>query len=380
MPKMGDGNPRTDPFLLGYRERRRAKPSYEDLHSAVVENGMCSGCGACEASCPVDIIRVEEVSTVTDIDECLECGICSENCHRFDFDWKVTDGSIVGNRDLLTGDETAAGRVIEKYYGKATDPGIEDAAQNGGVVTALLKYLFENGEIDSALVVGQSDEPWEAETRVITSVEEAEDSAGSKYTYDSVLTRLEDATDLGRAAVVALPCQAQGVANMKVGRLRRGMKANIGPVIAIFCMETFEYGPMEEFVKEEFGLDLNEVDKMDISSGNFKCFVDGQLHEIDVKECDPLIREGCHSCLDLTAEYADVSVGNLGSPGEHSTVLTRTELGEEVYGDAVESGEIEGGTLDEVKPGFGLVEKISRVKLNKNSPTRGSKEKRQLKS
>lgn len=339
-----------------------AKLGFEDLGAAVVDQGLCTACGACKISCPLDLLSVNERCRISDGTACIDCGICLENCHRFRF-----GEPLAGSR--LTGEESDAGRVVEAYYARATDDRIGEVSQDGGAVSALLKSLIESGDVNAAVTVFEApDEPWRAEARTITTFEEVLESAGSKYTVDGTLKRLPDAAELGRTAIVTLPCQAQGLAETRERRLRKGLKASIGPVITIFCMEAFDYAQLERFVREEHGLSLDDVEKMDIANGKFVVTdTGGEAREVPVKECDPIVRSACKVCHDLAGEYGDVSVGNIGSPDGYSTVLTRTPLGEEVYGDAVERGELEGDLLENTNPGFGLVEKLTRYKAKKNS-------------
>lgn len=339
-----------------------ARLGFEDLKTAVVDQDLCTACGACEATCPLDLLHVNEKSRISDMDACVDCGICLENCHRFRFD----EAKAVSR---LTGDDTDAGKVIETYHAHATDDQIQEVCQDGGVVSALLKSLLESGDVDAAITVFEDDDrPWMAEARTITTFDEVLESAGSKYTVDGTLKRIPDATDLGRTAIVTLPCQAQSLALSRAGRIKKGMERKLGPVITIFCMEAFDYDLLANFIDERFGLTLDQVAKMDIANGKFIVTdTEGEKHSVPVKECDDIVRPSCTVCHDLTGEYSDISVGNIGSPGGSSTIITRTPLGEKIYHDAVERGELEGDLLENAKPGFFLVEKLTRYKTKKNS-------------
>jgi len=55
-------------------------------------------------------------------------------------------------------------------------------------------------------------------------------------------------------------------------------------------------------------------------------------------------------------------VGNVGSPNGWSTVIVRTDVGEEVLGAAEKAGLVEVQPIDEGKRGLGLVNKLATMK------------------
>ncbi|TDA68339.1 MAG: 4Fe-4S dicluster domain-containing protein [Clostridia bacterium] len=47
--------------------------------AAIVNEDLCTGCGACAEVCPEEAITVNDVAHV-DPDKCLDCGICVDEC------------------------------------------------------------------------------------------------------------------------------------------------------------------------------------------------------------------------------------------------------------------------------------------------------------
>ena len=144
---------------------------------------------------------------------------------------------------------------------------------------------------------------------------------------------------------------------------------NIKYKIGLFCMESFSYDNIINLVKDKFDKDINDLIKMNIDKGKFIINLkSGEELDIPLSEIQSYARETCHYCEDLTSDYADISVGSIGSQAGWSSVITRTKEGEEIYKGAIKDGLIESKSLKEVKPGQFLVEKIGGIKRNKCKP------------
>ncbi len=134
--------------------------------------------------------------------------------------------------------------------------------------------------------------------------------------------------------------------------------------IGLFCMETFNHTSFMEFLKKE-GIDASEVDKFEIKSGRFIAnkgdeeLYNVRLSKVKVKE---LVRPCCHGCGDFTSEFADLSVGNVGSPDGWSTVVVRTQRGEEALKAAEKAGLVEIKPIEEGKSGLGLIKRLGKKK------------------
>jgi coenzyme F420 hydrogenase subunit beta len=105
-------------------------------------------------------------------------------------------------------------------------------------------------------------------------------------------------------------------------------------------MENFDYDAlMTGLVKGKFGLEPRDVARFEIKKGMFRAIdKTGGAHEVKIEETDPYTFPGCGPCFDFASELADISVGSVGSPDGWSTVLTRTDVGEKLYSDALAAG------------------------------------------
>jgi coenzyme F420 hydrogenase subunit beta len=134
-------------------------------------------------------------------------------------------------------------------------------------------------------------------------------------------------------------------------------------------MESFPYEGVLNLIKEQFKKDFNKVTKMDISGGKFIIYLDsGEELKVPLKDVKSYARHNCHFCEDLTADYADISVGSIGSPSGWSSVITRNKKGEKLYKEAIKAGLIESNRLKDVKPGQPLLERIASIKRKNCKP------------
>ena len=48
--------------------------------TAKVDRELCTGCGECVESCPVEAIEMDGDTAKVDEDECTDCGACVDVC------------------------------------------------------------------------------------------------------------------------------------------------------------------------------------------------------------------------------------------------------------------------------------------------------------
>ncbi|MBW9222368.1 Coenzyme F420 hydrogenase/dehydrogenase, beta subunit C-terminal domain [Methanothermococcus sp. SCGC AD-155-C09] len=356
--------------------------SYLNLKEEVWDKNICSGCGACVAVCPVDNIYFKEESPVKFLcDECaciivpveneehpmsaefckvtlydVFCGACYDACPKIK---DSSDPSV----------NVGIGKVIKMLKAKS---GIDlKNFQNGGVVTALLANAFEEGLIDGALVMMEDSWTLEPEPYLATSKEEVIKSSGSKYNWNvPILRALKEAVmdrKLRRIAVVGTPCVMDAIYQiMKSDNdLLKPFKDAIRLKIGLFCFETYDYDKMIKILKEN-NIEPWKVKKMEIEKGKLIVkLINGDIVKFNLKDVEHAMRMGCKSCWDFTGITSDISVGNVGTPLEYSTVLIRTKWGEGFIDRAHKNGYIEFEEGINLKPIEKLVE-LKKKRINNN--------------
>lgn len=339
------------------------KKVFSDLIRDVVEAGLCVSCGACVAACPVNVVELEAGEPHL-VGDCIECGLCYANCPRAGFDVDEMDTVIHGRE--RRGNEEVTGVYRAVYAARTKRDDIQRKAQDGGVVTSLLAQFIEDGG-DGVIVAGlEQDKAWVPVPVVAKDRETIIQGAGTKYTPSPTLLGLKRAVKderLARIAVVGTPCQMRGLTRLTHGKSKNKKYADAVQLkIGLFCMETFNYGDFMAYLMEN-DVDPGKVTKFEIKNGRFYAHQGEELvHRTRLKNVKKLIRPCCHVCDDFASEFADISVGNVGSPDGWSTVVVRTDRGEKALTSAVEAGLIEVEPVEGFDAGETLVHRLAKMK------------------
>ena len=342
-----------------------------DLAAAVIDADRCIRCGACVAACPTDSLGVNADDLPYLVKMCTGCSLCWDFCPRgglrYEATWLEEDPAgefgpfitgIPAVADPATGEEKApelgAVRTGHAARVKPESKYRSPAAQDGGVVTAILLAALEDGLIDGALVAREDPTtPWRGVPHVATTREELIEAGGSFYNQTLALAALDlSKVGLGpdaRLAVVGTPCEIQGIRALQSRSWRWGASRveAVTLTIALLCTKSFDYRRlMLDEIAEKRGIALEEVGKVDVIHGRFFAWDKAGEVLIDepVKAFHGAALKGCDECADFLGRGADLSVGSVGSEAGYSSVLVRTPLGEAAF--ALAAGELEVGPIE----------------------------------
>ncbi|MEM2127017.1 MAG: Coenzyme F420 hydrogenase/dehydrogenase, beta subunit C-terminal domain [Candidatus Bathyarchaeia archaeon] len=341
---------------------------FGQLLAEVINKGLCVGCGGCEAVCPVNSISITEGSPrLTGI--CIACGICYSCCPRTPYDEAELERLVFGRS--RSENEAFIGIFKGCYAGRSRDQEVLRRSQDGGVVSSLLIQFLRGGG-DCAVVAGlEEGRTWAPRPMVVLNEKEVLKGAGTKYTPSPTLVGVDSAVSeyrRKRIAVVGTPCQIRALRKIEKGIYTdKRIAESVAIKIGLFCMETFDYKSLMEFLEKK-GVNPKEVTKFAIRRGKFAAIRDGNtVFEIGLSRVKELVRPCCEACEDFTAEFSDISIGNVGSPDGWSTVIVRTDLGEQLLRDAERAGLLELKPLGEDESGLGAVLKLSMSKKKKRN-------------
>lgn len=320
--------------------------SFDDLLADVIDAGICSKCGGCVSVCSANMIGALKLDkngfpTYTDKELCLACGLCHMICPhthtvreevKSRFDWRPP-----------------VGHYTNVISAKTTDPDVVEVATDGGVVTSLLIHMLEAGHIDGA-VVSTSEDGYTRQAVVATSREQILQAAGSHFgelphleevgekyaNYVSVVkfSCKDNTKKLKRLAVVGTPCQITSIRNMQA--LAIVPSDIITFTVGLFCMQCFEMSNLmdKEFIRRRH-INPDDIATMNIKEDFILTLKSGITVHIPMKEIEEVARPACLKCDYFANDFADISVGGLGSPEKHTTVMIRTLRGRMMIADAL---------------------------------------------
>ena len=314
----------------------------KELISDVVEKDLCCLCGACAGSCPY---LVSYKGRIVELDNCtLEDGQCYQYCPRTFVDMDKLSQHLFG----VPYSEDEMGTVKEVLMARSTDAAIKEKAQYGGTVTTLLSLAMDEGLIDAAILTKTNADKTPG-AFLAKNTEEILQSAGSNYMACPVLETYnklpEDNKD--KLAMVTVPCQAIAATKMKIEQPQhRSSTDNIKLVIGLFCTWALAQDNFHRFLKTS--LNLSSVTKFDIPpppANRFDVYTPSGKVSLPLEQVREFTMPTCAYCLDMTSEFADVSVGSVEGIEGWNTVIVRTDTGAELVEIAKKKGKLETDTL-----------------------------------
>jgi coenzyme F420 hydrogenase subunit beta len=337
------------------------KKSYKNLKDEVWDKGLCSGCGACVAVCPADALCFGESGREKcplNIGYCKEaldevpCGACYYACPRTG----KQESHLLGSYQQIV--SAKAAMEIPRR-------------QSGGAVTAILVNALEEGLIDAVVTVSEDRWTLRPSSAVVTSSEELIHQAGSRYNWWVPLVAALKTAVIERKyrkiAVIGVPCVVQALKNIRTSHhdLLLPFGRSIRLIVGLYCTETFDYAALVEGkLRNEYGIETWKIDRLDIK-GKFEVRMkDGSSLLLPMNELENTVRPGCHYCLDLTAVFADISAGAVGSPPGFTTIVVRNEVGKMFVESAVRNNRLVRGP----EPDIVAIERLISLKVQKNTP------------
>lgn len=336
-----------------------------ELTAAVVDKGLCIGCGVCtavNAGKGKPIIRME-YSALHD----HSIPVLSANSVDSDAE-VVCPGAVMHMPDLAN---TVYGHMPEdQWIGKykrirasyASNPDVRARSASGGVTTAMLSYLFNVGAIDAVYCVASVGAPGTRAGVILRSEKDLSLIHGSVYHPAVQGANLSDLiAGKEKFAFVGLPCEIASLEMLKKNNHALAERHVLS--IGLFCGGINRFRGVDYYLNG-FGTKLKGAKEIDYRYGDWPGKIrmideSGKTHNI------PRIRGNtrwkilryvvafqgywmlprCRMCPDQISDFADVSVGDphlprfrhQGGKG-YSAVVLRSERGVRWYDMAIDDG------------------------------------------
>jgi coenzyme F420 hydrogenase subunit beta len=325
----------------------------------IINNELCSGCGACAGICPQGAITIDYPSSykpVIEESKCTLCNLCYQICPGKG--WPAVEWATRVCVDDGTGMHPKFGPLKKIFLGRSTNSKIHLNGASGGVATSLLLYLLETNKVEAVAIVAL--EKGYPVLRITDDPKVILSSSGSKYSpvpvMEHIIKVLKD--NPCRIAITAIPCHLAALhyAMEKDKRLAESEVFTIG----LFCGDLRDYESVHR-IADSLCLKYPQEAKFlgwrcgpwpgnarfEIDDGTFK---DKQLHpSLDLSiPYYALLR--CLMCPSRENWLADLALADNHIGGTSDTViLARSPKGYELLRHAAAEGFIKLTEVDEEK-------------------------------
>lgn len=321
---------------------------------AIVENGLCMGCGICRSVLGTEVVAVRLDEDGLERPVALRTMTAAETARLN----AVCPGVTVSYPEVDPSARSDAtwGPITRIARGYAGNPAIRFRAASGGALTALAIHLLETGKVDYVMhVKADPDRPMLSLAHRSFTREDVIAASGSRYTASAPLVSIMAALDEGRPfAFIGKPCDITALANL----------ARLDPRVAQLCRYrlTFVCGGFSELEKFRALLTAWDMRESELSRFSFRgngcpgptaaTTRDGRHREIaywDLWGAEETWRtfyrcKICPDAIGLSADLAALDVWDDCNPtGEDdgwNAFLCRTEKGRTLLADAVASGHV----------------------------------------
>jgi coenzyme F420 hydrogenase subunit beta len=332
-----------------------------DLKREILDQDMCTRCGACVAVCPPGFLSISDdrmpvAEVALEAMSCGDCDLCLDVCPGKDTATPASETRIFGRS--RTPQERWTGIYRQALVLTSTNPRVLKGAAAGGAGTTLMLTALRSGLADAVIVVGRdAKRPWVPAALITDSEDEVIRCGQTSYCLTPNLQLLRDPR-FKRIALVGVPCEVQAVRKMQNIVPPPEVAEKVVLAVEIACASSTKLAGTEYLITEKLGIPLEDVTEMRYREGEYPGLFTvttrgGERKSLPFFEVvDEFKRHKTHRCLvcaDWWSGIADVSISdgdpNIyassqsgAKPPRQSIVMTRTAEGEKIVQAAVQLG------------------------------------------
>lgn len=327
--------------------------SASSLTQRVVRNGLCAGCGLCQAVAAPGVIemRISASGYLRPVEKAAlaidQQRVLADTC----------PGVRIEHVPPVAGYHPLWGPLVGIRAGHALDPEIRRQGSSGGGVSAIAAWLLESGQVDFvAQIAVSAEDPLRNDLQVSTSRADVLAAAGSRYAPSAPLAGLRELLQRGqRFAFVGKPCD--------VAALRRYALHDPRVDELVVCMISFMCAGIPSLhatheLLAKLGADRHQLKSFRYRGDGWPGMAravqhDGKVFETDYNSSwgtvlNKHLQFRCKICPDGTGEFADIVCadawyGKDGYPDfterdGRSLILSRSARGESLVTRAMAAG------------------------------------------
>ncbi|MFG2813315.1 Coenzyme F420 hydrogenase/dehydrogenase, beta subunit C-terminal domain [Streptomyces sp. NPDC048410] len=316
--------------------------SFEQLAKDVLENALCTVCGACQLACPPGVIGFDGLNPVltepawTESD-CGTCGDCLDVCPGSDPQTPRSEERLFGR--TRTPEERWTGIFSEVLAGHSLAPTVYESSASGGSLTTLLQTALLALDVDVVLSMGRDpDEPWRAAPAVVRDPAELTETAQSTYQlapYLGALRQVMDEEPDARVALTGVACHIQAMRKLQGMDTGAGRWARDHVVLMLepACSSSTRPEGTRSVIERRALVPAESVVRLRYREGDYPGDIairtdDGERHTVPfwqaVRDFAGNKTHRCLSCGDWMSGLADVSVSD-GDPNIFAASVNRSE-------------------------------------------------------
>ncbi len=324
--------------------------------------GLCTSCGVCKAVCPTGAIDMKynqgQYTPIVDSKKCIDCGLCLDLCTGID-----VDPDKIRYKEYQK--DVFDGPYFNCYSSYSKDINIRKNAVSGGMITSLVKSLFESSDYDVAFLLRyDSLNKNEAKLNIVNKADEVYKYAKSKYipaSVENIVIELKK-REHKKYIIVGTACQISGIIKyIDKFKLSRDNILFLGLV----CDKTLNFNYIK-YLKDKYSDKYNELIKIDFRSkvkdgwpGDSRLYYKSGVVKnvskkvrMDLKEYFQLKR--CLYCIDKLNRSADIVFGDCYVAGQDSyfgksSIIIRTEKGKRLLDKHKDDFNFEEADLNQIK-------------------------------
>lgn len=318
--------------------------NFSQLQNKVIKHGLCTHCGTC-VGLSRGQLRMEDtpygprpVPTQDHVD-LPDAAVTA--CPGLQIPYPDLQQSVFGSDP----ENWLAGHYREAYIAYAAEEAVRRQGASGGVISQVLIYLLETGQVDGAIVVQQGvPRPWEAAPVIARNRAEVLAASQSVYAPIPVNMILDEIRDFdGTLAYVGLPDQVAAIRQLQ--RLNNPSVQAIKYILGPYVGTNMVFEAVRSFLRSQGVKDSEQIARLRYREGEWPGYLyikleDGREFKAEKFYYNYLIpffiTTGTMLAVDFTNELTDISVGDAWNPKYESlgqgfsVAIARSEAGQSI--------------------------------------------------